>query len=56
MRFEELEKLREERDEFKKHIRFLVWLNKELKERGIMDLPVLVGGGAVEVYTFGLYL
>ena len=50
-----LEKVKAEKNELKKMLLFLSWLNKALRERGIKSLPILVGGSAVELYTFGRY-
>ncbi|NPA33118.1 MAG: hypothetical protein GXO04_05780 [Aquificae bacterium] len=53
---DELRKLKEEANELRKLLRFMAWLNKRLKERGAKTLPILVGGSAVELYTFGFYV
>ncbi|RUM31376.1 MAG: hypothetical protein DSY42_02865 [Aquifex sp.] len=53
---EELRRIKEETNELKKMLLFMAWLNKKLKERGTRTLPVLVGGSAVELYTFGYYV
>lgn len=39
----------------KKKLLFLAWLTKRLKETGSSTMPILVGGGAVAVYTGGNY-
>jgi len=53
---EELRRIKEETNELKKMLLFMAWLNKKLKERGTKTLPVLIGGSAVELYTFGHYV
>jgi len=53
---EALSRIKEETNELKKMLLFMAWLNKKLKETGIKTLPILVGGSAVELYTFGHYV
>ncbi len=50
-----LEKIKEEKDIFKKHLLFAVWISKRLKEKGL-PLPIIVGGSAVEIYTGAFYV
>ncbi|MGB9873838.1 MAG: hypothetical protein ACPLRS_02595 [Hydrogenobacter sp.] len=50
-----LEKIKYEENELKKILLFMAWLNRKLKEKGIKKFPILVGGSAVELYTFGYY-
>lgn len=50
-----LKKIGEQEDPTKKKLLFLAWLTKCLKENGSKAVPVLVGGGAVAVYTGGNY-
>ncbi len=51
-----LEDIKAEKDELKKMLLFMSWLNRKLKERGVTALPIVVGGSAVEIYTFGRYI
>lgn len=51
-----IRQIKEESNELKKLLLFMAWLNKKLKEAGIKTAPILVGGSAVEVYTFGHYV
>lgn len=51
-----IREIKEESNELKKLLLFMAWLNKKLKEAGIKTAPILVGGSAVEVYTFGHYV
>jgi len=48
-----IERLNRARSEIERKIFFLAWLNKRLREEGSAVYPVLVGGTAVEFYTFG---
>ncbi|WP_459775448.1 hypothetical protein [Aquifex pyrophilus] len=52
----ELKRIKEETNELKKLLLFIAWLNKKLKEKGTETFPILVGGSAVELYTFGHYV
>lgn len=49
-----LETIAKETDDFKRKLLFLCWLNSEMKRDGV-DF-VVVGGSAVELYSFGKYL
>ena len=51
-----IREIKEESNELKKLLLFMAWLNKKLREAGIKTAPILVGGSAVEVYTFGHYV
>ncbi len=51
-----IRKIKEETNALKKLLLFMAWLNRKLKEAGIKTFPILVGGSAVEVYTFGYYV
>jgi len=53
---EELQRIKEETNELKKMLMFMAWLNKKIREKGLKSLPILVGGSAVELYTFGFYV
>ena len=50
-----LEKVKQETDIFKKHLIFSVWIANKLKERKC-DLPIIVGGSAVEIYASPFYV
>lgn len=45
----------QEENSVRKKLRFVAFLSRQIKLRGRSLLPVLVGGGAVEVYTAGNY-
>ena len=49
-----LPSIAEETDDFKRKLLFLCWLSNELKEDNVEF--VVVGGSAVELYSFGKYL
>ncbi len=50
----ELERLKEARNEVEKLLIFGAWLTKKVKEKGARP-PIVVGGSAVEIYSFGHY-
>ncbi len=50
-----LERIKKESDIFKKHVLFSVWITEKLKERG-KNLPIIVGGSAVEIYASPFYV
>lgn len=50
---EYLEKLKSIESPFKRRIFFVALLSKKLEEKGIY--PIIVGGNALEFYTFGSY-
>ncbi len=50
-----LESMKRASTELEKHLLFLLWLSGECKKRSRRP-PVLVGGSAVEVYTYGHYM
>ncbi len=52
----EFEKIKKEKSLFKKHLLFVKWLNHELLKKNIKELPIIVGGSAVEIYTGGFYV
>lgn len=53
-RIKELKRIKKAKTELEKLILFMGWLTKKFKENEL-PLPILVGGSAVEVYTFGYY-
>lgn len=50
----ELQKIKQSKREIEKLIFFMGWLTKKFKEQNLPP-PVLVGGSALEIYTFGYY-
>lgn len=48
-------KIKMEQNPVHKKLRFLAWLTSMMRKNGRASFPVLVGGGAVEVYTAGNY-
>lgn len=53
-KIKELERIKKSKTGLEKLILFMGWLTKKFKETALPP-PVLVGGSAVEVYTFGYY-
>ena len=50
-----LEKIKNENDNFKKHLLFSVWISEKLKDKGL-SLPIIVGGSALEIYISPFYV
>jgi hypothetical protein len=50
-----LEKIKKEKDIFKKHLLFSAWISNELRKKD-NDTPIVVGGSAVEIYVNPFYV
>lgn len=50
----ELRRIKQAKNELQKLLLFGSWLTKEMKKKGAKP-PIIVGGSALEIYTFGHY-
>ncbi len=50
-----IERIKNSKEEIEKLLILGAWLSEEAKKRGVKP-PIIVGGSAVEIYTFGRYV